>query len=114
LGSAADRLDRVAASVDAEKIRHVTNTVASIADDVRAGRGTLGGLLVDPTLYEETKRILVNIERNRVLKAVARFVLSDEGNDKVMDARPQDVTVVHPRPAPSQSADATSKSGQRQ
>ena len=106
LNGAADRLDKLIASVDTSKINHVTDTVAAIADDVRAGRGTLGGLLEDPTLYEETKRILVNIERNRVLKAVARFVISDEGNDKVMDARPKDVEV-HPRSAPRQSADAS-------
>jgi phospholipid/cholesterol/gamma-HCH transport system substrate-binding protein len=100
--SAAGRASALVDSV-APQVEHAATDMASVAADVRAGRGTLGGLLVDPTLYEETKRILVNIERNRVLKAVARLVVSDEGSDKVMDARPDDV-VIHPRPGPKSTA----------
>jgi len=108
LTRAADRVDRLASSVDPEKIRRASEDLVAVAGDIRAGRGTLGGLLEDPTLYEETKRILVNIERNRVLKAMARFVIADESDDRVMDARPQDVAV-HPRQAPGQAAQAASR-----
>jgi phospholipid/cholesterol/gamma-HCH transport system substrate-binding protein len=92
----ADRLAEVTGAVDPAKVRQVTDDIAHVVADVRAGRGTLGGLIVDPTLYEETKRILVNIRRNRVLKAVARMVISEEGGD-VMDGNPP---VVRPRHAP--------------
>lgn len=110
LRRAATRMDALVSSVDADKVRRATDDIVTVAGDIRAGRGTLGGLLEDPTLYEETKRILMNIERNRVIKALARFVIADEGDDKVMDARPQDVAV-HPRPAPRA---AQSQSGLRQ
>jgi phospholipid/cholesterol/gamma-HCH transport system substrate-binding protein len=107
LEAVADHVDRVVAAVDPAKLRRATDDLASVAADVRAGRGTLGGLLVDPTLYEETKRILVNIERNSVLKALARMVVSDEGPDEVLDSRP-----VHPRPAPRVQAQGTSRLNQ--
>jgi hypothetical protein len=91
----------VAGALLPTRVRQVTEDVAGIVADVRAGRGTLGGLLVDPTLYEETKRILVNIRRNRVLKALARVVVSDEGDVEVMDAGP---VLVRPRHAPEPPA----------
>jgi phospholipid/cholesterol/gamma-HCH transport system substrate-binding protein len=97
----ADRLAEASAAIDPTRVRQVTEDVAGIVADVRAGRGTLGGLLVDPTLYEETKRILVNIRRNRVLKALARVVVSDEGDVEVMDAGP---VLVRPRHAPEPPA----------
>jgi phospholipid/cholesterol/gamma-HCH transport system substrate-binding protein len=93
----ADRLAEVTAAVDPSKVKKVTDDVAHIVGEVRAGRGTLGGLIIDPTLYEETKRILVNIRRNRVLKAVARLVISDEMPQELMDGNPP---VVRPRHAP--------------
>jgi phospholipid/cholesterol/gamma-HCH transport system substrate-binding protein len=93
----ADHLAAVTAAVDPAKVAKATDDLTSIIADVRAGRGTLGGLIVDPTLYEETKRILVNIRRNRVLKAVARVVISDEMPEEMMDASP---VVVRPRRAP--------------
>jgi phospholipid/cholesterol/gamma-HCH transport system substrate-binding protein len=103
-----DQIAAVTAAVDPAKVKQVTDDLAAVVADVRAGRGTLGGLLVDPTLYEETKRILVNIRRNRVLSALARMVISDEIPAEVMDARPAKpltpTTPVRPRPAPGLEA----------
>jgi phospholipid/cholesterol/gamma-HCH transport system substrate-binding protein len=102
LAQTAARAERLVAAVDPAKLTRATDDLVAVTGDVRAGRGTLGGLLVDPTLYEETKRLLVNIERNRVLKTLARFVISEEWDAPVLDARP-DAVVVHPRPAPRET-----------
>jgi phospholipid/cholesterol/gamma-HCH transport system substrate-binding protein len=107
LGSArrtADRVAELSAAVEPEQVKQVAGDLATIVGEVRAGRGTLGGLIMDPTMYEETKRILVNIRRNRVLRALARLVISDELPPEVMDARPAEV--VRPRPAPKPRLEA--------
>lgn len=93
-----DHLAEVTAAVDPAKVKQATDDLAGIAADVRAGRGTLGGLIADPTLYEETKRILVNIRRNRVLRSVARLVISEDMPDEIKDGSP---VTVRPRPAPA-------------
>jgi phospholipid/cholesterol/gamma-HCH transport system substrate-binding protein len=98
---AVERVERVAAAVDPASVEQATRDLAAIAANVRAGRGTLGGLIMDPTLYEETKRILVNIRRNRVLKSVARLVISEDMPEELMDAGPGSV-VVNPRRGPAQ------------
>src|SRR5262249_10790325 len=42
LQATAERLDKLVAAVDPEKIRGATNDLASVAADVRGGKGTLG------------------------------------------------------------------------
>jgi phospholipid/cholesterol/gamma-HCH transport system substrate-binding protein len=49
-----------------------------ISHDVEQGRGTVGGLLVDPSVYEEMKTVLGNIERSTVLKALIRMTIKEE------------------------------------
>lgn len=107
LGGVADRMadttEAVAAAteaVDARALGRASRDTAAIVADVKAGRGTIGGLLVDPTIYEETKQILVNIRRNKLLRLVARFVIKRSHSDATLDASPTAVTV-HPRPAPT-------------
>jgi phospholipid/cholesterol/gamma-HCH transport system substrate-binding protein len=57
----------------------------AILSDVRAGKGTLGALLVDPSVYEDMKLLLGNVERNRVLRALVRYAIARD------EARPVEV-----------------------
>jgi phospholipid/cholesterol/gamma-HCH transport system substrate-binding protein len=50
-----------------------------IAAHVERGRGTLGGLVVDPSVYEDMKTVLGNIERNTVLKSLIRMTIKQDG-----------------------------------
>ncbi|MCU0687690.1 MAG: MCE family protein, partial [Polyangiaceae bacterium] len=50
----------------------------SIVADVRAGKGTLGGLLVDPSIYEDMKAVLGNVQRNDVLRALVRYSIKQD------------------------------------
>jgi phospholipid/cholesterol/gamma-HCH transport system substrate-binding protein len=76
----------------------ITNLTAISADmraiiaDVRAGRGTIGGLLVDPSIYEDVRRIVGNIERNDILRALVRYSIRED------EAAPP-----APRPSPEES-----------
>ncbi|MGO9833976.1 MAG: MCE family protein, partial [Polyangiaceae bacterium] len=44
-----------------------------IVSGLRQGKGTIGALLVDPTVYEDLRAAIGNVERNEVLRALVRF-----------------------------------------
>ncbi len=66
--------------------QHVLGNVNAMSDDLRhivanlkAGKGTLGALLVDPSVYEDIKSIVGNVDRNQVLRALVRYsIKADE------------------------------------
>jgi phospholipid/cholesterol/gamma-HCH transport system substrate-binding protein len=59
----------------------------AITKDLREGRGSLGLLLKDPSLYNEIYGLVGNLRRNRLLKAIIRYGISQqappEGNEKL-------------------------------
>jgi phospholipid/cholesterol/gamma-HCH transport system substrate-binding protein len=55
-----------------------------IIANMKAGRGTVGALLVDPTVYEDIKSLVGNVERNQVLRALVRYsIKQNEGKPHV-------------------------------
>jgi phospholipid/cholesterol/gamma-HCH transport system substrate-binding protein len=69
-----------------ESSSRVVSNMNAMSDDLRAivaglrqGKGTLGALLVDPTVYEDIKSAVGNVERNSVLRALVRYsIKADE------------------------------------
>jgi phospholipid/cholesterol/gamma-HCH transport system substrate-binding protein len=69
-----------------DKTQHVMGNVDAMSDDIRAivhdvrqGKGTLGALLVDPSVYEDIRSLVGNVERNEVLRALVRYsIKADE------------------------------------
>lgn len=60
----------------------MSGDLRSIIADIRAGRGTLGGFLMDPSIYEDVRRIVGNVERNDILRALVRYsIREDEPRD---------------------------------
>ncbi len=59
----------------------MTDDLRSIVADVRSGKGTIGALLVDPSIYEDLKAAVGNVERNQVLRALVRYSIK-EGEQK--------------------------------
>jgi phospholipid/cholesterol/gamma-HCH transport system substrate-binding protein len=69
-----------------EDLNGVSSDLRKIVADLRAGRGTLGALLVDPSVYEDLKLVLGNVERNKALRALVRYsIRKDESAPKVRD-----------------------------
>jgi phospholipid/cholesterol/gamma-HCH transport system substrate-binding protein len=70
--------------------QHAMGNLNAMSDDLRAivanlrqGKGTLGALLVDPTVYEDIKGVVGNVERNEVLRALVRYsIKADEQKPK--------------------------------
>ncbi len=53
------------------------NDVKTITTRIKAGEGSLGAVINDPTVYEDLKEILGNIKRNRVLRELVRMSISN-------------------------------------
>jgi phospholipid/cholesterol/gamma-HCH transport system substrate-binding protein len=57
---------------------------------LKAGKGTLGALLVDPSVYEDVKLILGNVQRNDALRSLVRYSIKqgEAPNVEVTDPTP--------------------------
>lgn len=69
----------------AEALSNVTAMTAdlrAIVADVRRGKGTVGALLVDPSVYEDLKAVLGNVQRNDVLRALVRYSIKEDEQKK--------------------------------
>jgi phospholipid/cholesterol/gamma-HCH transport system substrate-binding protein len=58
-----------------------------IMSDMKAGKGTLGALLVDPSVYEDLKLMLGNVERNRALRALVRYSIKRDEKSPSVEVR---------------------------
>jgi phospholipid/cholesterol/gamma-HCH transport system substrate-binding protein len=65
--------------------QHLMTNVDAMSDDLRAivsnirgGKGTLGALLVDPSIYEDVKSLVGNVDRNQVLRALVRYSIKQD------------------------------------
>jgi phospholipid/cholesterol/gamma-HCH transport system substrate-binding protein len=59
-----------------------------LAEEAQQGKGTVGGLLRDPTVYQDLKIILGNVKRNALLKAIIRSAIQSEGLKRDSGGRP--------------------------
>ncbi|HEY8943183.1 MAG TPA: hypothetical protein VIM73_02925, partial [Polyangiaceae bacterium] len=95
-------------------LSEVSDDLKAIVADLRAGKGTLGALLVDPSVYEDLKLVLGNVQRNKALRALVRYSIRQEGTAPRVDdpdpnpapalAPPADSPQVRSSPPPLQSA----------
>lgn len=86
-----DESDQMVANLNA-----ASTDLRSIVADLRAGKGTLGALLVDPSVYEDVKLLLGNVDRNKTLRALVRYSIKrDEAapNVGVKDSQPAGASV---------------------
>jgi phospholipid/cholesterol/gamma-HCH transport system substrate-binding protein len=88
-----------------DNTQHVMGNVNAMSDDLReivanmkAGRGTIGALLVDPTVYEDIKSLVGNVERNQVLRALVRYSI------KQSEEKPHATVTDNPHPTQTPSA----------
>jgi phospholipid/cholesterol/gamma-HCH transport system substrate-binding protein len=51
----------------------MSQDLREIVANVKAGKGTVGALLVDPSVYEDIKSLVGNVERNQVLRSLVRY-----------------------------------------
>jgi phospholipid/cholesterol/gamma-HCH transport system substrate-binding protein len=82
LSRAALGLGRVADEVEKSQVlanlQRASEDLAQVTGQLREGKGTLGALVQDPTVYEQLVTILGGIGRSRVLRALVRFAISKD------------------------------------
>lgn len=80
LSRAARSVDATAAEIKRSKVipnlERASADVADVAAHVRSGQGTIGALLVDPTVYEQLVTVLGGVGRSRVLRALVRYAIA--------------------------------------
>ncbi len=59
-------------------LNDATADIKNMAQEVASGKGSLGLLIKDPSVYNELYGFLGDLNRNRILKSVVRFVISKE------------------------------------
>lgn len=78
----------------AANLKTITATVAK-------GDGTVGGLINDPTVYEDLREVLGNVKRNRILRALVRFSLNNrEDLEKIGEPQKEEKPVTLKQAAP--------------
>jgi phospholipid/cholesterol/gamma-HCH transport system substrate-binding protein len=83
-------------------LNKIAANAREIMEGIRAGKGTIGALLVDPSVYEDVKLLLGNVERNKALRALVRY--SIQRDEKIQPVEVKDPAM--PRAAET-SAPAT-------
>ncbi len=86
--------------------------LAQMTGYMKEGRGTLGALVVDPTVYEQLVQVLGGVGRSRILRALVRYAISrdeDKSVGRVVDEKnvpevkaPKEQP--RPEPAPTRAA----------
>jgi phospholipid/cholesterol/gamma-HCH transport system substrate-binding protein len=93
----------------ADDVSGMSQDLRAMLSDMRQGKGTLGALLVDPSVYEDLKMLLGNVQRNQALRALVRYsIQKDDGSPGVevvdpeqeRDARTQPAAPAAQPPAP--------------
>jgi ABC-type transporter Mla subunit MlaD len=59
-------------------VKVITGDVKTLVADVKKGKGTVGQLLNDPTVYEDLKVLLGNMRRNDAVRSLVRFAVEQE------------------------------------
>ncbi|HEX6272307.1 MAG TPA: MlaD family protein [Polyangiaceae bacterium] len=85
-----------------------SDDIRQITADLRAGKGTVGALLTDPSVYEDLKMVLGNVERNKALRALVRYSIR---RDEASGATVRDASTPPPNGAAKTSTPAESLAG---
>jgi len=80
-----------------QNLNAMSTDLRQIVADVRAGKGTLGALMVDPSVYEDLKVVLGNVERNKALRALVRYSIRRDGAAPGVEVRDPAPVVAGPK-----------------
>lgn len=75
----------------AEALANVTAMTAdlrAIVADMRKGKGTVGALLVDPSIYDDVKSMVGNVSRNDILRALVRYSIRQDEKKPTVEVTP--------------------------
>jgi phospholipid/cholesterol/gamma-HCH transport system substrate-binding protein len=74
LSSASDKLNR---ELDDLRLKKISRNLEGILEKINTGNGTLGALLNDPSLYDDAKKLVGEVNRNRIMRNLVRKTLKE-------------------------------------
>ncbi len=84
-----------------QDLSEAARIVRKLAEETEEGKGTIGGLLRDPTIYEDLTTVLGNLKRNELLKALIRFTIVKDNLNAPGRELPPAAVPVAPTSAPA-------------
>jgi phospholipid/cholesterol/gamma-HCH transport system substrate-binding protein len=94
-----------------ENLGAMSQDLRAITGKIRAGEGTLGALVVDPSVYDDLRTVLGNVKRNKVLQELVRITVSNKGGleqaGRPTDGRPVNGVSEPPPPPPASTTPRT-------
>ncbi|HEY1586167.1 MAG TPA: MlaD family protein [Polyangia bacterium] len=88
--SVAQTSDQIQQSHVVANLSRASGDLATMTAYMKSGQGTLGALVVDPTVYEQLVQVLGGVGRSRVLRALVRYAISrddEKGAARVVDEK---------------------------
>lgn len=74
LSSATEKLNQELSDL---RLKKVSRNLENILDKINNGNGTLGALLNDPALYDDAKKLIGEVNRNRIMRNLVRKTLKE-------------------------------------
>jgi phospholipid/cholesterol/gamma-HCH transport system substrate-binding protein len=74
----------------------ISSDLKGMSGQIKDGKGTLGALLNDPSVYEDLKVLLGNVQRNQVLRALVRYSIQADEKSGV-NVTPEGASSAAPR-----------------
>lgn len=69
----------------------VSSDLKGVTAQIKDGKGTVGALLNDPSVYEDLKVLLGNVQRNQVLRALVRYSIQADEQQRGVKVEPPPV-----------------------
>ena len=75
--------DKLNAELDGMALKKTAHSLSMILDKINSGTGTLGALVNDPSLYEDTRTLIGGANRSKIFRNLVRKTIKDgEAADK--------------------------------
>ena len=69
--------DKLNAELDGMALKKTSHSLAMILDKINSGTGTLGALVNDPSLYEDTRSLIGGANRSKIFRNLVRKTIKD-------------------------------------
>lgn len=62
---------------------HASGDLAELTTFIKSGHGSIGALIMDPTVYQQLITVLGGVARSRILRALVRYAITKDDGQKI-------------------------------
>ncbi|MDZ4224272.1 MAG: hypothetical protein U1D33_00035, partial [bacterium] len=84
-----DKVDRERVKKAVANIEWTSENLKEISTKIRNGEGTVGALVMDPSLYNDMRALLGHANRNKLLKSLIRATIEEQEKATAMPLKKQ-------------------------